>query len=276
MKSSLGTLLLVFLLLCGFISCKSSAGPSASTNTSTASPADREDNSPLLSKAKTAEEATGYGISYLSEAKWEFDFVYLYSYLQPKFGWRNLPAQAQTLSIQDSLRNAGSNSQVQEFKLFQRLIDPQFVLVPEDYDRAKDVDAITVPALYCDRYPLDTATYFPVLRTQSDAGNYAASHALLAFIWAEEKHCLSRSNAPKLYAQIIAANEALLGERPIWTDLQLEAAALLSAAGKTLPDEWKKEVIALQNADGGWSDSMKGTQSDSHATILAMWFLTVE
>ena len=250
--------------------------PVQNTATSEMAPVVLPPFEPALSnqqKATNPSEAVQLGLAYLKQAKWEFDFVYLYSDLQKEFGWPNLSAQAENKSIQDSLRQAGATRQLQDFRLFHRLIEPSFVLPAAEFATAKDVDAITVPALYCDHYPLDTASFFPTLRREADAGNYSASHAMLAFLWAEQKGCLKRENAPSLFRTLVATTRNLLGDRPIWTDLQLEAAALLAAAKIETPANWTTEIIALQNADGGWSDSMKGTQSDSHATILAMWFL---
>lgn len=228
---------------------------------------------PVFEREKTADEALGYAVNFLSKSKWEFDFVYLYSYLQSKWHWRKIPAQDETQHVKDSLALVPNNSQFQEMRLFHRLLEPDFVLSANEFSQARELDGLTVPALYCDHFPVDTLSYFPILRASAEKGNYEASHALLAFIWAVEKGCIPLDEKKNSLKEVFDANYEILGDRPIWTDLQLEAAALLTAAGERLNPAWVMEVISAQNEDGGWPDYMKGNQSDTHATILAMWFL---
>lgn len=241
-------------------------GPSPAATDATATPP----------QSNAKDQAIARGIDYLRAAGWEFDFVYLYSYLQPRYGWPDLPAQAEHTRIADSLRgsvDARALDLLNQMALFERLRNPDARLPEEVMAHAREVDRVTVPALYCDHYPLDTARYFPILRQEMTAGNYRLTHALLAYLWLEERQCFPNQASNGLRDALVAANHALVVRFPVWLDLNIEAAALLQAVGEATPDAWIQGVIDAQQRDGGWLHGPTYDASNTHTTLLALWLL---
>jgi hypothetical protein len=221
-------------------------------------------------------EAIADGISFLQKAHWELDFVYLYSYLQPQNHWPDLPAQRDNARIADSLRAAGTDQALRildQMTLFERLRNPAFVLDRNKMTAGQEEDAITVPALYCDAYPLDSATYFPKLRAEMAVGDYRLTHALLAVLWLQEHQCFAPRDLRALREALVAGCSAIIARYPSWMDLNIEAAALQQAAGERISQDWIDGVIAAQRPDGGWLDIPQHTASNTHTTILALWLL---
>ena len=226
--------------------------------------------------AKTRTEAIAAALEYLQHAHWEFDFVYLYSYLQPKFQWPDVPAQAENGRVAKQFRINGDAASLRiedQMRLFTRLLEPSFILPRANFETAQEEDAFTIPALYCDIYPIDTSRYFPVLRQEIASGDYRLTHALLAYIWISERQCLSIAELKSIKMSLLEGNHALVDRFPMWLDLKMEAAGLLQAAGEMIPPNWIEEVIAAQQPDGGWLDIPQHTSSSTHTTILAVWLL---
>lgn len=231
----------------------------------------------LPPSTRTRAEAIAAGIQFLQKAHWELDFVYLYSYLQPKNHWPDLPAQQDNARIADSLRTAGTDPArriLAQMTLFERLRNPAFVLERSLMAAGQEEDAITVPALYCDAYAIDTASYFPRLRTEIAAGDYRLTHALLALLWLQEHKCSSPRDLAGLRSAMVQGCQAIVARFPSWMDLNLEAAALLQAAGERIPPDWIDGVVAAQRPDGGWLDMPQHSACSTHTTILALWLLS--
>jgi len=72
------------------------------------------------------------------------------------------------------------------------------------------------------------------------------------------------------------ATATLIGNDPLVTDLELEAAAFLYLAGQgaLVDNAFVDRVIAVQNYDGGWllSSNTPG-KSDWHPSILGLFLL---
>ncbi|MBL0015787.1 MAG: hypothetical protein IPP17_04940 [Bacteroidetes bacterium] len=231
---------------------------------------------PSLPANRTKAEAIAAGLDFLNKSRWEWDIVYLYSYLQPKFGWADLPMQAQNKAMSDSLRRIGDPPALrilEQMELFQRLIDPAFRIERDRLQNAEEEDVFTLVALYCDVLKPDSATYFPVLRREMAAGDYRLTHGLLACNWLEEQGCFTVAELGTLKRELVQRNAELAKRIPEWIDLRIEAAALLAAAGATTPEEWVSTLIAAQQPDGGWQKDRYQSVSGAHPTILALWFL---
>jgi hypothetical protein len=229
--------------------------------------------------SKTTAQAIADGISFLRKAPWEFDFVYLYGHLQPRYHWPELPAQRHHAFIKDSLRQNGDQRALNildQMTIFERLLNPAYQLPREKMAFAQETDAFIAPALYCDLYPLDTATYFPTLRREAAAGGYSLSHTLLAYLWLSEKSCLPPPQLQAIRTRLVQENRAMLETMEGWWDLKIEVAALLRAVGEAVPEAWTSEIIAAQQPDGGWREKPQDQRSNTHATILALWFLALD
>jgi hypothetical protein len=137
-----------------------------------------------------------------------------------------------------------------------------------------DVDFVTVPALYCDRFGL--SDHYPALLQLSvSQGGYMPPHVLLAWIWIQDNGC--EVPLPDGFIEdVYRANVALIGDDPVVDDLELEAAAFLYLAGQgaLVDDAFVERVIKVQNDDGGWLDSSdKPGDSHWHASILGLLLL---
>jgi hypothetical protein len=232
---------------------------------------------PLPSATTSAKEAVAKGIDYLRTAPWGMEHVYLYSYLQLQFAWPDIPAQAHTTFVRDSLSRKGDAQALvvlHEMDLFGRLLDPQYRISAAQLASAEELDSVTVPALYCDVFPLDTAVYFPILRGELSASGYRSTHALLCYVWMKANGCLDAATLGKWRAQMVRPNLDMIRQSPgYWSDLNIEAAALIRAAGESYPEDWVAGIVKAQRSDGGWPIFPDGDRSDPHATILALWFL---
>lgn len=138
-----------------------------------------------------------------------------------------------------------------------------------------DINRLTVPALYCDRFGL-SEDYPEHLQQAANLGDYMLTHAMLSWIWIQENGC--NISLPEGFVEdLYRANAALIHNGPGGvTDLKVEAAAFLYLAGQgaMVDSAFVDRVIAVQNIDGGWSAS-SDTQGDSnwHTTVLALMLL---
>jgi hypothetical protein len=160
-------------------------------------------------------------------------------------------------------------------RVFRRIADHDNQLQDGDLQAVViEVDRITVPALYCDQQEL-TINYPAMLQGAAFQGGYLLTHALLACVWFQENGCavpLPASFVNDMYL----ATASLIGDDPVVTDLELEAAAFLYLAGQgeLVKDSFVELVITVQNSDGGWllSSDTPGN-SDWHPTILGLFLL---
>ena len=154
-------------------------------------------------------------------------------------------------------------------RMFRRIADYNNPVRVEDLMRVKsDLDFITLPALYCDRLDLPS-NYLTVLEEGVSQGGYRLTHVLLAWIWIQENGC--ELELPDGFIEdLYHANAALINTDPIVTDLELEAAAFLCLAGQSelINDSFLEQVIASQDADGGWGSSKRW-----HTTVLGLLYL---
>jgi hypothetical protein len=107
-------------------------------------------------------------------------------------------------------------------------------------------------------------------------GGYYFPHVLLALYWIHENQC-KLTMRDGFDADVYRANAAMIHLDPTAvTDLTLEAAAFLELAGQgALVDRaFIDNVIAKQNADGGWGQSpTRPGSSDWHSSVLGLLLL---
>jgi len=160
-------------------------------------------------------------------------------------------------------------------RVFRRIADHDNQLQDGDLQAVSvDVDRITVPALYCDQLGL-TDNYPAMLEGAAVQGGYLLTHALLACVWFKENGYAVPLSA-RFINDIYYATATLIGNDPVVTDLELEAAAFLYLAGQgaLVDGAFVDRVIAVQNYDGGWllSSNTPG-KSDWHPSILGLFLL---
>jgi hypothetical protein len=160
-------------------------------------------------------------------------------------------------------------------RVFRRIADHDNQLQPGDLQSVTyDIDRLTVPALYCDRYGLPD-DYAAQLEQAANLGDYMLTHTVLAWIWLQENGCTLQ--LPDGFIQsLYQATAALINNDSVVDDLELEAAAFLYLAGQgtLVNNSFVNRAIAGQNFDGGWlTYSNEPGESNWHATAVGLLFL---
>jgi len=164
-------------------------------------------------------------------------------------------------------------------RVFRRMFDANNPIEPDDWEHVTiPTDRLLVSALYCDRLGLPES-YAEALGRAVSQGGYAATHALLSWVWVQENRCeltLPDGFLEKMYGAVAA----IVDEDPTSVnDIRLEAAAFLCLARQSSRVDlgFVRRVIAFQNDDGGWGVPAEGAgspdESSWHSTILALMIL---
>lgn len=164
-------------------------------------------------------------------------------------------------------------------RVFRRVFDSGNPVEPDDWEHIElPTDRLLVSALYCDRLGLPKS--FPeVLERAIRQGGYAATHALLSWLWIRENGCelvVTDGFIERMYEAVAG----IVDEDPTSiNDVKLEAAAFLCLARQSARVDFGfvRRVIAIQNEDGGWGRAADGSGdpggSSWHSTILALMLL---
>ena len=164
-------------------------------------------------------------------------------------------------------------------RVFRRMFDANNPIQLDDWEHVTlQTDRLLVSALYCDRLGLPES-FADVLARAASQGRYAATHALLAWVWIQENGCQLPAPAG-LFEDMCRAVARIIDEDPTAvSDIKLEAGAFLCLAHQVHRVDlgFVKRVIAFRNADGGWGRPVEGTgnpgESSWHSTILALMIL---
>ena len=164
-------------------------------------------------------------------------------------------------------------------RVFRRMFDAGNPIQLEDWEHVTiQSDRLLVSALYCDRLGLPES-FAEVLSRAVSQGRYAATHALLAWIWVQENGCQLAVPAGFL-EEMYGTVAAIIDEDPTSVnDIKLEAAAFLCLAHQVHRVDlgFVRRVIAFRNEDGGWGRPVEGAgnphESSWHSTILALMIL---
>jgi hypothetical protein len=159
-------------------------------------------------------------------------------------------------------------------RVFQRVVDRNWVATSGDLARLGDTDIMVSAALYCDVLPLPPA-YLDTLETARNTGGYSLTHVLLSLELLRENHCTDV--VPPGYEDSVAMEVAGL-QTPSGppTDLEIEVEAFLSLVGRAdlMQPGFTGRLLEAQNADGGFSATgEKGAPSSWHSSGLALWAL---
>jgi len=164
-------------------------------------------------------------------------------------------------------------------RVFRRMFDANNPIRLEDWEQVKlQTDRLLISALYCDRLGLPES-FAEALGRAVSQGRYAATHALLAWVWVQENRCplaVPDGFAEKMYSTVAA----IIDDDPTTVnDIKLEAGAFLCLARQVARVDlgFVRRVVALRNADGGWGVPAEGAgkpdESSWHSTILALMIL---
>ena len=164
-------------------------------------------------------------------------------------------------------------------RVFRRMFDAGNPIQLEDWEHVTiQTDRLLVTALYSDRLGLPDE-FTDALERAVSQGGYAATHALLAWVWVQENGCplaVPDGFEERMYATVAA----IIDEDPTSVnDIKLEAGAFLCLARQVARVDlgFVRRVIAFRNADGGWGQPVEGAgnpdESSWHSTILALMIL---
>jgi hypothetical protein len=164
-------------------------------------------------------------------------------------------------------------------RVFRRMFDAHNPIRLEDWEHVTiPTDRLLVSALYSDRLGLPESFADALARAVSQ-GRYAATHALLAWVWIEENRCPLAVPAG-FFEEMCRTVAQIIDEDPTSVnDIKLEAAAFLCLARQAHRVDlgFVRRVIAFRNDDGGWGRPVEGAghpdESSWHSTILALMIL---
>jgi hypothetical protein len=164
-------------------------------------------------------------------------------------------------------------------RVFRRMFDAGNPIQPEDWQHVTlQTDRLLVSALYCDRLGLPES-FAEALSRAVAQGRYAATHALLSWVWVQENRC-PLAVPDGFLEQMYGAVAAIIDEDPTTVnDMKLEAGAFLCLAHQVARVDlgFVRRVIAFRNEDGGWGRPAEGAgnpnESSWHSTILALMIL---
>jgi hypothetical protein len=156
-----------------------------------------------------------------------------------------------------------------------RLIEPAYAV------ESSDLNAVPNPwmraaarALHCDRFGLPK-DFADLLAGFSNQGQYALTHAVLAYQWTLENRCGPLPDPDSFTKFASNALRALVADPEVVQDLRIESLAMLIyAQWQDLTDpSWAQPVLETQQADGGWKPARDWPESHPHTTVLALWVL---
>lgn len=164
-------------------------------------------------------------------------------------------------------------------RVFRRMFDADNPIDLDDWQHVTiPTDRLLISALYCDRLGLPDS-FAEALERAVDQGRYAATHALLAWVWVQENRCklaVADGFLDKMYGQVAA----IIDEDPTTlSDIRLEAAAFLCLARQVARVDlgFVQRIVAFRNVDGGWGvpveEDASPDESSWHSTVLALIIL---
>ena len=164
-------------------------------------------------------------------------------------------------------------------RVFRRMFDANNPIQLDDWEHVTlQTDRLLVSALYCDRVGLPES-FADVLARAVSQGRYAATHALLAWVWLQENRCPLTVPAG-FFDEMCRAVARIIDEDPTSVnDIKLEAGAFLCLARQVHRVDlgFVRRVIAFRNEDGGWGRPVEGAdhpgESSWHSTVLALMIL---
>ncbi|PVX26081.1 MAG: hypothetical protein CW691_02535 [Candidatus Bathyarchaeum sp.] len=160
-------------------------------------------------------------------------------------------------------------------RIFRRIVDRDNQYRDGDLNALHiDIDLLTEPALYCDRFGLPE-DYAEMIQSAVDTGDYLLTHALLSLIWIEENGC--EVTLPEGFVEQTYSDVAdLINYYPDMTpylDLRVEAAAFLCLAGQSdlVENDFVEYILETQLIDGSWDNI--NSERRWHTTVLALILL---
>ena len=227
----------------------------------------------MLTEAEVA-AVVANAIAFLKSAREPHALLFM-GLIHRRFG---IPEFADALALYDAeLPKHPDRAPV--LRVFRRMFDASNPIQPEDWQHVTiPTDRLLVSALYCDRLGLPDSFAEALARAVSQGG-YAATHALLTWVWVQENQCALAVPAGFLEDMYRAVARIIDEDPTSVNDIKLEAAAFLCLARQVHRVDlgFVRRVIAFRNEDGGWGRPVEGAGdpdgSSWHSTILALMIL---
>ncbi len=226
---------------------------------------------------KKLESSRDRAISYLDEAAFETNIVMIYNYLQQTNDLPNLKSQSAFndqiayFENSDDFNDSVNYSIIQQFW---KLKDPEYKLPEYLLNAATGIDSLTLLALYCDQFSIDSTSHFSRLRRAGKSKDPETNIALLTLAFLKNNQCFTADELKSLNDYLDVQSAAILNTPDLeWNDKSIETAAFRSEAKLDYKKAWLKEFLKVQQEDGGWKGRSTNDESNSHTTILAIWLL---
>lgn len=226
---------------------------------------------------KKLEASRDRAISYLDEAAFETNIVMIYNYLQQANDLPDLKSQSAFddqiayFENSDDFNDSVNYSIIQQFW---KLKDPEYKLPKYLLNAATGIDSLTLLALYCDQFSIDSTSHFSRLRRAGKSKDSETNIALLTLAFLKNNECFTPDELKSLNDYLDVQSAAMLNTPDLeWNDKSIETAAFRSEAKLDYQKAWIKEFLKVQQEDGGWKGRASNEASNSHTTIMAIWFL---
>lgn len=150
------------------------------------------------------------------------------------------------------------------------------------------MNLLTMYSMYCGTSYLNSHIPFEqlsrYLNVFLDMGHYLATHALFQSTLLLESNCyperkvdltaINERGKLEVTKILNASNPGFMLLKTNDCDIFYESLAFLLLSGQEIDEGLITQVISLQNADGGWSNSTKRlNMSNPHSSLLALWLL---
>ncbi|MFZ9027771.1 MAG: hypothetical protein ACO2Z9_02085 [Crocinitomicaceae bacterium] len=226
---------------------------------------------------KKLESSRNRAISYIEEAPYEINIVMIYNYLQQTNDLPDLKSQSAFDDQITYFKNSTDFNDSVNYSIIQqfwRLKDPNYKLPEQLLKSASGIDSLTLLALYCDQYAIDSTSHFSRLKKAGESKDSETNIALLTLAFLKNNNCYSLDELRSLNDYLDVQSAAILNEPELeWNDKSIETAAFRSEAKLDYQKAWLKEFLKAQQEDGGWKGRASNDASNSHTTIMAIWFL---
>ncbi len=227
---------------------------------------------PQGAAAEPYRAAISRGLEYLdthAETVQPFQWLWI-DYLQRRF---NLDPK---FAAANRTIPAGSDEQEQsEYDIHKRVAFPNALIDKLPYDSAEPGRQMMMAATHCDHIPLPH-NFEDLLKRNLKAGGYDLTHLPYSLMVMAENGCglAERDNQALLNPAANAIAKLAANPKTI-RDLRYEAVMMLMHMGRRelVKPAWLDQMLREQQADGGWKLSADESDSNDHATMLAVWAL---
>lgn len=159
-------------------------------------------------------------------------------------------------------------------KVAARMMDAAQSVSFQELQQVGYPDLIIFSALHCDRHPLPPETASNWERN-IQTGGYPATHAVLAYKWAQDNQCTVENIASDFIDRAAQVMRNEINSSNGFNDLEMEILTFLALIDREdlIKKEWVSLLLQQQLPDGGWALEPGIKESNEHSAGLAAWLL---